>query len=177
VICIKKLLRIESPLLSENNFTINFYKQYQFIIMKKTIYAITSTVVLSILAFTSCSTPAEKVDQAQENVTKANDKLDSAIKDYLTDIDLYKIETSNRILANEKSITDLNAQLSNKKMDDRSEYVKKIKELEQKNASLKNKLNTYKADGNEKWKTFKKEFSKEMEDLNESIKDLTKKDD
>jgi hypothetical protein len=145
--------------------------------MKKTISSVVSTVAVSMLAFTSCTTPAEKVDQAQENVSKANNKLDSAIKDYLTDIDLYKIETSNRIMANEKSIATLNAKLVNKKMDDRSEYVKKIKELEQKNTTLKLKLNSYKADGNEKWNKFKAEFSEEMDDLRESIKDLTKKDD
>jgi phosphoenolpyruvate-protein kinase (PTS system EI component) len=145
--------------------------------MKKTFLAVTSSTLFSIAALTSCSTPAEKVDQAQENVNKANNKLDSAIKDYLADIDMYRVETANRIIANDKSIADFNLTLANKKMNERAEYVKKIKDLEQKNAALKSKLDNYKADGNEKWKTFKVEFSKEMDDLGESIKDLTKKDD
>jgi hypothetical protein len=145
--------------------------------MKKTLLVATSAALFSIAAFTSCSSPAEKVDQAQEDVNKANNKLDSAIKDYLADIDMYRIETSNRIIANDKSIADFNLTLANKKMDERAEYVKKIKSLEQKNADLKKKLDNYKADGNEKWKTFKAEFSEEMDDLGKSIKDLTKKDD
>ena len=41
---------------------------------------------------------------------------------------------------------------------------------------MKNKLDGYQDDGNDKWKTFKAEFSKEMDDLGKSIKDLTKKD-
>jgi hypothetical protein len=41
---------------------------------------------------------------------------------------------------------------------------------------MKNKLNSYKDDGNDKWKTFKMEFNKEMDDLGKSIKDLTTKD-
>lgn len=145
--------------------------------MKKSILTITGSFLLFFAATTSCNTPAEKVEKAQENVTNANNELDSAIKDYLTDIDMYRVETANRIAANQKTIADFNATLANKKMDDRAEYVKKIKSLEQKNAELKRKMETYKADGNEKWKTFKSEFSKEMDDLGESIKDLTKKDD
>lgn len=145
--------------------------------MKKPILKIASTSFLVITLLVSCSTPAEKVDKAQENVTKANNELDSAIKDYLADIDVYRLETANRIAENEKNIASYNASIAKIKMDERAEYIKKIKSLELQNAALKTKLDNYKPDGDDKWKIFKAEFSKEMDDLGKSIKDLTKKDD
>lgn len=145
--------------------------------MKKSILTITGSFLLFFAVSTSCKTPAEKVEKAQENVTKANNELDSAISDYVKDIDAYRLATSVRITENEKTIAELKANVSKQKMKDRAEYERQIKALEQKNVELKKKLDSYKAEGNEKWRTFKAEFSKEMDDLGKSIKDLTKKED
>jgi hypothetical protein len=62
------------------------------------------------------------------------------------------------------------------KKEKREEYLEDIADLEKKNTEMKNKLNGYKDNGSEKWKIFKMEFSKEMDDLGKSIKDLTTKD-
>lgn len=145
--------------------------------MKKIIFLRCVSIFLFALAIGSCDTPAEKVDKAQENVVKANNELDSAISDYVKDIDTYRLSTSKAILENEKSIAELKESALKQKLIARADFERKIKSLEQKNLELKKKLNDYKAEGNDKWKTFKLEFSKEMDDVGRSIKDLTKKDD
>lgn len=132
------------------------------------------TLLISVV-FTSvsCSTPSEKVEKAESKVIEANNDLDSAIKDYQLDMNAYKIETANRINENQKSINDFNARIAKDKKEARDEYLTKIKVLENKNTDLKKRLDDYKAEGDEKWRKFKKEFNEEMEDLGKSIKDLT----
>lgn len=155
---------------STNNFNIKKYK------MKKSILSFTATVFTFAFLLLSCSSPAEKVEKAENQVVEANDNLDSAIKNYQEDMRAYRIETANRIAANEKEIADFNVKISNQKKETRATYLKKMTALEKKNMEMKNKLNNYKEDGNDKWKTFKAEFNKEMDDLGQSIKDLTTKD-
>jgi len=88
----------------------------------------------------------------------------------------YRIETANRIIANEKAISDFNAKIAKEKKQKRAEYLEDIAKLEKKNTEMKVKLNSYKDNGSDKWKIFKMEFIKEMDDLGKSIKDLTTKD-
>jgi hypothetical protein len=123
-----------------------------------------------------CSSPAEKVEKAQEQVVEANNNLDTAIKNYQADINAYRIETANRIAANELAIANFNEKIANEKKEAKADYLKKIAALEKRNADMKIKLAEYKEDGDDKWKTFKAEFNKEMDDLGKSIKDLVTKD-
>lgn len=143
--------------------------------MKKSILKSTVTAFAFIAICASCNTPAEKVEKAATEVNEANIKLDSAIKNYQSDMNAYRIETANRIALNEKSIADFNMKIAKDKKEARTEYMKKIAELEKKNAEMKKKLDDYKDAGDDKWKTFKVAFNKEMDDLGKSIKDLTSK--
>jgi hypothetical protein len=142
-----------------------------------------SIVQLAVSAFSiafiaiSCASPAEKVENAQDQVVEANNNLDTAIKNYQADINAYRIETANRIAANELAIAKFNVKIANQKKEAKADYLKKIAALEKRNTDMKIKLQDYKDDGDTKWKTFKAEFNKEMEDLGKSIKDLTTKDD
>lgn len=124
----------------------------------------------------SCASPAEKVENAQDQVVEANNNLDTAIKNYQADINAYRIETANRIAANELAIAKFNVKIANEKKEARADYLKKIAALEKRNTEMKVKLQDYNDEGDSKWKTFKVEFSKEMDDLGKSIKDLTTKD-
>jgi septal ring factor EnvC (AmiA/AmiB activator) len=144
--------------------------------MKKSILALPAAILTIAFAIISCSSPEEKVEKAQNEVVDANNKLDSAIKNYQEDIAAYRIETANLIVANEKAMADFNVKIAKQKKEKREEYLEDIAELEKKNTGMKNKLNGYKDNGSEKWKIFKMEFSKEMDDLGKSIKDLTTKD-
>jgi len=144
--------------------------------MKKSNLTFTASILTIAFAVMSCSSPAEKVEKAENQVVEANEKLDSAIKNYQEDMSAYRIETANRIAYNEKAIADFNLKIAKEKKEVRTDYLKKIAELDKKNTDMKIKLNSYKDDGNDKWKKFKMEFSKEMDDLGASIKDLTTKE-
>ena len=144
--------------------------------MKKSSMPIMASIFLSTILTISCASPSEKVENAKEEVVEANNNLDTAIKNYQADINAYKIETANKIAANELAIKNFNLKIEKEKKEVRAIYLSKIEALEKKNTDMKNKLDGYQDDGNDKWKTFKAEFSKEMDDLGKSIKDLTKKD-
>jgi|LauGreDrversion4_2_1035121.scaffolds.fasta_scaffold913509_2 hypothetical protein len=131
---------------------------------------------LTTILLISCASPSEKVENAKEEVVDANNKLDTAIKNYQADINAYKIETASKIAANELAIKNFNSKIENEKKELRASYLSKIEVLEKKNRDLKNKLDNYQDDGNDKWRTFKAEFGKEMDDLGKSIKDLASKD-
>jgi hypothetical protein len=65
--------------------------------------------------------------------------------------------------------------IASDKKEAKADYNKRIAELEQKNSDMKKKLDDYKADGKDKWEQFKKDFSRDMDDLGNAFKDLTTK--
>ena len=143
--------------------------------MKKTILALAACSLITGAILTSCNTPSQKVENAQENVAIANKDLDQANKEYLADIANYRTETANRIAANDASIKELNAKIAQDKRTAKADYKKKIAELEQKNRDMKIKMENYKEEGKEKWMAFKAEFSHDMDELGKAFKDLTVK--
>lgn len=122
---------------------------------------------------TSCNSPAQNLEAAQENVNDANNDLDKANEDYLIEMETYRKESAARISANDKSIAAFNARIENEKKEVRDEYKKKIAELEQKNTDVKKRLDEYKADGKDNWANFKLEFSRDMDAIGKALKDLT----
>jgi len=143
--------------------------------MKKIIFKMVPAIFVSAVILVGCSTPAEKVEKAQEEVNEANKNLDKAQEEYVTDIENYRKTTDERIAANDQSIADFKARIEHDKKEARIEYEKKIAELEQKNSDMKRKMDDYKADGKEKWELFKADFNKGMDEIGQSIKDLTAK--
>lgn len=143
--------------------------------MKKIILGLVASTFIAGVIFTSCNTPAEKVENAQENVTEANTDLDTANAQYLADIENYKKETADKITANDQSIAEFKARIQEEKKEAKADYKKKIAELEQKNTDMKKKMDDYKVEGKEKWETFKAEFTHDMDELGKAFKDLTVK--
>ncbi|MDP2089552.1 MAG: peptidase M23 [Flavobacteriaceae bacterium] len=133
--------------------------------MKKSILLMAAFTFITGAILTSCNTPAEKVDNAEKNVVKANKDLDKANQEYLADVEKYRKETADKIAANDKSIAEFKARIAHEKKDAQVAYQKKIAVLEQKNSDLKKKIDAYKAEGKEQWEKFKIEFSKDMDEL------------
>jgi len=132
-------------------------------------------VSISVSFFASCSTPSEKVNKAENDVTKANQELENANKEYEADVAKYKLETDEKIAANQKSILEFNARIANEKAATKAAYQKKLAELEQKENDLKKKMHDYKMEGKENWIIFKTEFNRDMEELGKALNDLTVK--
>lgn len=143
--------------------------------MKKSILTLTASALLAGAILTSCNTPAQKVENAEEKVEAANDDLNDANEAYQKEIDSYRKEADEKIAANNKSIAEFNARIALEKKDAQDDYRRQIATLEQKNSDLKKKMDDYKADGKEKWEQFKTEFSRDMDELGKAFKDLTVK--
>jgi chromosome segregation ATPase len=144
--------------------------------MKKVMYVFTAvSLMLAGASFVGCNTntPAEKVTNAQKDVNEANKDLDAANKAYLADIENYKKETSEKIMANDKAIADFKARIETEKKDAKANYLKQVADLEQKNSDMKKKMDDYKADNKEKWEIFKQEFNHDMDELGAAFKGLT----
>ncbi len=143
--------------------------------MKKLIFTLTATILLTGAIFTSCNTAAEKVENAKEKSIKADEDFNTAKEEYLADVENFRIETAAKIEANKQMIADFNLKIVSAKKDARAYYVEQIAVLEQKNIAMKEKLDAYEVSGKDNWETFKTEFNKDMNDLGEAFKNFTVK--
>lgn len=133
--------------------------------MKTTLVAIALCTFTTGAILTSCNSPAEKVENAEMDVVEADLKLAEANDEYLNDIAAYKVQTADKIAANQKSIDDFNKRIATEKKEAKADYQMKIAELEAKNNDMKKKMDDYQAQGKENWEAFKAEFSQDMNDL------------
>ena len=141
--------------------------------MKKSISNLMTSAVLAGVIFISCNTSSQRVENAETNVQEAADDLEKANQEYLTDIEKYKIEAAEKIAANNQTVMEFNARIEKEKKEVRADYRKKISELEKKNSDMKMKIDNYKAEGKEKWIAFKKEFTREVDELGKAFNELT----
>lgn len=141
--------------------------------MKKTIFTLGVTMLIAGIMIMGCQSSTKKLENAQNEVADAYDKLDAANDEYLADVEKYRIETAERIAVNDKSISEFKTRIQYEKMVAKEDYEKKIAALEQKNSDIKKKMDEYKADGKENWLIFKKQFNNDMDELIEALKNLT----
>ena len=139
--------------------------------MKKSIKVLAVSVLLIGSALTSCSTPAEKVEDAQDNVDEANRDLEDS-KEHLWEVENYKAQHAAQIEENERSIADFNARIDSQKVEARDDYRKRVSELERKNSDMKKRMDNFNSDNKEGWERFKAEFSHDMEQLGDSFRDF-----
>jgi chromosome segregation ATPase len=141
--------------------------------MKLSFITLATFLIFSSSLITSCSNSAEKVDEAQNDVTKAKIESENANLDYLVEVENHRIEASKKITDNEKIIGAFKTKIANEKKDVNAEYEKQLAKLEQKNTELKQKLSDYKAEGKENWESFKEEFNRDIDELSDAFNDLT----
>lgn len=140
--------------------------------MKKTLLIVAAAVMVSGALITGCESKGEKVENAKSDVQVANQNLDQANEEYLAEIEAYRKETNDKILANDKALAEFKTRIALQKREARADYQAKIDELEHKNTDMKKQMDDYKADGKDKWITFKADFGKSMDGLGQSFKDL-----
>jgi flagellar biosynthesis GTPase FlhF len=126
--------------------------------------------LLSVLS-SGCMTPEKKVEDAKEKVEQAKENLEEA-KDYQKEMAAFKAEADEKIAANEKYISDLKLKTKNMKNEEKTGFEKMIADLELRNKNMQKKMNEYKVEGKENWEEFKKEFSRDMEELGTAFKNL-----
>jgi cell shape-determining protein MreC len=143
--------------------------------MKNITQLFTALVFISFGIFQSCNTPAQKVENAKEDVADAKEDLAEANEEYLNDVEEFRRQSQEKIAENERSIALFNARIQDEKDEAKAEYKLKIVKLEAKNSDLKKKMADYKIEGKEKWEEFKAEFSRDMDELGAAFRDLTVK--
>jgi hypothetical protein len=143
--------------------------------MKKTIILFSSAIILTGALSTSCTSPAQKVENEKENVAEATEDLKKANDEYLEDIATFRKENADKIAENDRSIAEFKARIAAEKKEIKADYKLKIAELEKKNSDFKKKLDEYQESGKDKWYTFKLEFRRDMDELANALKDLTTK--
>jgi len=127
--------------------------------------------------FTGCNNNREKVEDAEENVKKANQELMDARAQYEKEWQQFKTDAELIISANEKKISDFKALIKTASGKSKARYEKEVIELEQRNVELRKKLNEYKYEGKDSWETFKKDFNDGLDYIGNTLNDIsTKKD-
>ena len=132
------------------------------------------TISMSLLLGFSCKSPADKVDDKEKKVEDAKQELNEAKEDYQKEIEEYRKDINDRIAANDATITDFNSRIENEKKEAKADYKRQVNDLEMKNRDLKRRMDEYKADGKDNWQKFKAEFNHDMDELGNSLRDLTK---
>jgi hypothetical protein len=149
--------------------------------MKKTTMFTVAISSMLFVALTGCESNNQKTEEAKENVSKATDDLAKAQLNAemdsmrLVDVaewELFKNETDSKIQANEIRIAYLRKSLKQSKLAIAKDMNVKISELEEKSKELKSRLLTYdQVQGD--WIEFKREFSKDMDQLGSALTNFT----
>ena len=124
---------------------------------------------------TGCNSPATKVENAKQDLKEAKAELSQDQKDSIADYAAFKKESEERIAGNEKAIAAFKERMQNDKKQIQKADQKMIDELEQRNIEMRKKMEEYKVEGKDNWEAFKKEFNHDMDELGESLKNLTVK--
>lgn len=162
----------------------NFYqKKYnlKYTKMKKSILTLAIATFMIGSIVTSCKPNTEKeqaaqdsVDSAKVAVTDAEDDLDEAKRAATAEEwQEFKDATNAKIEENNAKITELKLKIKKTGKDIDNAYQRNIDTIEQKNKNLKEKMDLYKNDVNSDWKSFKREFNHDMDELGQSLKDFT----
>jgi hypothetical protein len=109
--------------------------------------------------------PEQKVEGAKQD-------LKDAKADYLAEWQTFKTESEEQIKANEDRIDAFKEKMGKADAETKAKYDKIVAELEQNNRDLKKKLEEYKDEGESKWQEFKTNFSRDMDAVGKTIKDL-----
>lgn len=121
---------------------------------------------------TSCMDSKTKVDNIQSTSVAAKEKFVNDEAAFEEDMEVYKGELFNTYEKNKSRIEKLRE--DKKKMMELS-YKEKVEELEIANEIVKNKIETVDIKSNLEWKNLKKEINQDLENLEESFKEITVK--
>ena len=138
--------------------------------MKKTIFALTITMLIAGTMISNCQNLAKKEKPSQCKEEAACQNLNKAAQD---SIQQFKKAYGEKIKNYDKKIAEFKLKIAKEKNVDKTKYNKKLAELEQQSKSLKKKLSEYKDEKSDKWLSFKSDFNHNMDDLGKAVKDLT----
>ena len=128
------------------------------------------------IAFTTAIALTNIAAFAQENKQAANARkeLREAKIDSAEDFNRFKKQAEAAIKENKQKIKVLKSKKSDASKEEKENYDKKVKALEEKNKNLKSKINSSSKTTTEMWAAFKREFNHDIEELGKAIRDIAK---
>lgn len=149
--------------------------------MKKTFYILVITAFIGGISFVGCKSNSEEKEDAVENVNEANQDLkeveteqaeEQVTKANDAEWQTYKDESNKTILANDARIKELRKAMNKPGSTFDKSYAKSIDALEEKNTALKDRISNYENNQTD-WESFKREFNSDAEGIAAAFKDLT----
>lgn len=141
--------------------------------MKNSILTIVTAGTILTAIVTGCNSPSTKVENAKQDLKEAKQELSQEQKDSVADFTAFRKESEDRIAGNEITIAAFKERMLTDKKQTKKADQKVIDELEQRNINMRKKMEEYRYEGKDNWETFKKEFNHDMDDLGQSLKNLT----
>jgi DNA anti-recombination protein RmuC len=112
----------------------------------------------------------DKLLKAKEDVVEAKQDLNQALKD---SIRMFKMDAQTMIAENNRKIEEFKKEIAKGKKSARDKYEAKINDLEQKNKDLQKRLDEFNDENGDKWASFKREFNHDLDEVGNSLRDLT----
>ena len=144
--------------------------------MKKAINIMALALLISGTFLIGCQSSATKVENANEKVDDAKDKvviaqqeLDQAIKD---SIQQFKKESEEKIILYEKNIAEFKVKIAKEKNEDRVRDERRLAELEQQNNEMKQRLADFNEERQDQWESFRHKFNHDMEQHGKAFKEF-----
>ncbi len=113
----------------------------------------------------------DKLLKEQEDVVEAKQDLNQALRDSVRQ---FKLDAQNTISENNRKIDELKQKNADGNSNTRDRDQAKINDLERKNKELQKRLDEFNDENSEKWTSFKREFNHDMDEVGNSLKDLSK---
>lgn len=123
----------------------------------------TIIVTLCSALFTSCFVPVAAT--ASVSIKTGIVKQDAEVK-------TYREEQLKKLKENEDRTAELKRKRDSAKGKVDDAYDKRIEKMEASNAELKKRVTTYNETDKSKWEEFKREFSHDMDELGQALKDM-----
>jgi len=113
------------------------------------------------------------VRESKNNVAESKKDLKVVQKKSEQDYKNFKKESDQKFKNNEKRISELKQKYTKLHSIEKVAYKKDLAVLEQKNSKMKRDLANYKVSDDDKWTSFKRNFSRDMDGVGQSLKDFT----
>ncbi len=132
-----------------------------------------ASVVFSITGHSVVAQENPKAKSARKEIKEGKKDLKKAEKDSVSDFQEFKKEANKRINENQSRIIDLKIKKYQKSEELQLEYDKKVLALEEKNKELQSRIEGCACEDPTIWATFRANFSKDMDELNRAIQNMT----
>ncbi len=134
---------------------------------------------IAALLFVGCNnSPKDKevdLENAKEDVTDAEAALQQSKLDSVADYNSFKESIALKLDENQRQIDEMKVTINASKDSNKAMYEKELAKLEEKNATLKAKIQNYEQGPAEEWELFKQEFNNDMDDLGKSISTMAQR--